>query len=106
MQNLFTGENIFVGNLASTTTEETIKNLFVPFGKVLGVNLVLDRDTGALRGFAFVQMESSEEAATAVAALNGTALEGRPLRINLARQKEWETDEIHEHMRRHRQHRL
>jgi len=107
MQNLFIGENIFVGNLAGSTTEETLRDLFLPFGTVLDTILVRDRDSGTLRGFAFVQMESGEEAAKAVAALNGTVLEGRSLRINLARPKAAANiDEIHEHMRRHRQHRL
>ena len=105
MQQPSAGENIFVGNLATTTTETALRTLFAPFGEVLSVHLVLDRDTGVPRGFAFVEMRTAEEAATAAAALDGTVLDGRPLRVNLARPKELDSDNIHGSMRRHRDHR-
>lgn len=105
MQEPSAGENIFVGNLSTTTTETALRTLFAPFGEVVSVQVVVDRDTGVPRGFAFVEMRAADEAAAAVAALNDTVLDDRPLRINLARPKELERDNIHGNMRRHRDHR-
>jgi len=79
--------NIFVGNLDFAATESSLRALFEPYGKVERVNLVTDRDTGRSRGFAFVEMTDSEEADRAIAALNGTELDGRALNVNEARPK-------------------
>jgi len=78
-------KNIFVGNLDFAATESSIRALFEPHGNVERVNLVTDRDTGRSRGFAFVEMADSAEADRAIAALNGTELNGRALNINEAR---------------------
>jgi RNA recognition motif-containing protein len=80
-------KNIFVGNLDFAATESSIRALFEPYGNVERVNLVTDRDTGRSRGFAFVEMTDSAEADRAIAALNGTELDGRALNINEARPK-------------------
>ena len=80
-------KNIFVGNLDFAATESAIRSLFEPHGAVERVTLVTDRDTGRSRGFAFVEMTNAEEADRAIAALNGTELEGRALNINEARPK-------------------
>lgn len=80
-------KNIFVGNLDFAATESSVRSLFEPFGNVERVNLVTDRDTGRSRGFAFVEMTDSAQADQAIAALNGTNLEGRALNINEARPK-------------------
>src|SRR6476660_1534743 len=80
-------KNIFVGNLDFAATESSIRSLFEPYGQVDRVNLVTDRDTGRSRGFAFVEMTDSAEADRAIAALNGTDLDGRALNINEARPK-------------------
>jgi RNA recognition motif-containing protein len=80
-------KNIFVGNLDFAATESSIRTLFEPYGNVERVNLVTDRDTGRSRGFAFVEMTDSAEADRAIAALNGTELDGRALNINEARPK-------------------
>jgi RNA recognition motif-containing protein len=80
-------KNIFVGNLDFAVTESAVRSLFEPYGKVERVNLVTDRDTGRSRGFAFVEMTDSAQANQAIAALNGTNLEGRALNINEARPK-------------------
>ncbi|MGB7759768.1 MAG: RNA-binding protein [Bryobacteraceae bacterium] len=80
-------KNIFVGNLDFAATESSIRALFEPHGNVERVNLVTDRDTGRSRGFAFVEMTDSAEADRAIAALNGTELNGRALNINEARPK-------------------
>ena len=80
-------KNIFVGNLAFSATESSLKALFEPYGKVDRVSLMTDRDTGRSRGFAFVEMTDSAEADRAIAALNGADLEGRALNVNEARPK-------------------
>ena len=80
-------KNIFVGNLDFGATEASIRALFEPYGNVEKVNLITDRDTGRSRGFAFVEMTNPAEADKAVAALNGTELAGRALKINEAKPK-------------------
>jgi len=80
-------KNIFVGNLDFGATESSIRALFERHGTVERVNVVTDRDTGRSRGFAFVEMTDSSEADKAIAALNGTDLDGRTLNINEARPK-------------------
>jgi RNA recognition motif-containing protein len=80
-------KNIFVGNLDFGATESSVRALFEPHGQVDRVNLITDRDTGRFRGFAFVEMADSAEADRAIAALNGTDLNGRTLNINEARPK-------------------
>jgi len=79
--------NIFVGNLDFSATESSIRSLFEPYGNVDRVNLVTDRDTGRSRGFAFVEMADSAEADKAIAALNGSEVNGRALNVNEARPK-------------------
>jgi RNA recognition motif-containing protein len=80
-------KNIFVGNLDFAATESSIRSLFEAYGTVERVNLVTDRDTGRSRGFAFVEMSDSAEADRAIAALNGSDLDGRALNVNEARPK-------------------
>ena len=80
-------KKIFVGNLDFGATEELLRALFEPYGAVTSVNLITDRDTGRLRGFAFVEMTHSGEADKAINALNGTNLGGRLLNVNEARPK-------------------
>jgi RNA recognition motif-containing protein len=78
--------NIYVGNLSFKTTEEQLEGLFSQYGQVERVNVVQDRETGRSRGFGFVEMES-ESATAAIAALDGFELDGRNLRVNVAREK-------------------
>jgi RNA recognition motif-containing protein len=80
--------NIFVGNLAYQTTDSELEAAFSAFGAVERVSVVRDRDTGQPRGFAFVEMTNSEEAANAIQALNGRELNGRTLNVNAARPRE------------------
>jgi len=98
-------QNIFVGNLATNTSEQTLRTLFEAFGQVLSVKLVNDRDTATPRGFAFIEMSSDAEAKAAIAALNGTSIDGRRVNVNEARPKEIDPNSVHQKMRRHRDHR-
>lgn len=80
--------NIFVGNIAFTSTAEDIRLLFEQFGVVENVNLITDRETGRFRGFGFVEMPNNDEAQTAIAELHGSELAGRSLTVNEARPRE------------------
>jgi cold-inducible RNA-binding protein len=80
-------KNIFVGNVSFQTSEQQIRSLFETHGTVDRVNVVTDRDTGQARGFAFVEMSNTSEADQAIAALNGTDVDGRTLNVNEARPK-------------------
>ncbi len=80
-------KNIFVGNLSFGATEETVRSLFASHGTVERVNIVTDRDTGQARGFGFVEMTNDNEGEKAIAALNGSDLDGRALNVNEAHPK-------------------
>jgi cold-inducible RNA-binding protein len=80
-------KNLYVGNLPHSTTEAELRNLFQAHGEVEKVSMVTDRETGRSRGFAFVEMTNAGEAEKAIAALNGTELGGRALKINEAKPK-------------------
>ncbi len=80
-------KNLYVGNLPHSTTESELRGLFEAHGAVERVSIVMDRETGRARGFAFVEMTNAGEADKAVAALNGTELGGRALKINEAKPK-------------------
>ena len=79
--------SIYVGNLPWSATQEGVESLFSPYGEVLSVKLVSDRETGRARGFGFVEMEDAD-AINAIAALDGKEFEGRALRINKAEPKQ------------------
>ena len=79
-------KRIYVGNLPYTATEEDVKTLFEPHGSVDSINLITDRETGRFRGFAFVEMEEGADAA--IDALNDQDFGGRPLRVNVAKERE------------------
>jgi RNA recognition motif-containing protein len=76
---------IYVGNLAKSTTQDEIKTLFAQEGEVTSVDLVLDRDSGLSKGFAFVTMTSQESADKAIAKYNGFSLAGNELKVNVAK---------------------
>jgi RNA recognition motif-containing protein len=82
------GRKLYVGNLPFSATEQTLETTFSAHGKVESVTLILNRDTGESKGFGFVEMSSNEEANAAIAQLNGTELEGRPMRVSEARPQE------------------
>jgi len=77
--------NIFVGNLSYQATEADIEAAFSQYGAVDRVSIIRDRESGQPRGFAFVEMSNAEEAANAIAALNGREIGGRAVNVNEAR---------------------
>jgi RNA recognition motif-containing protein len=80
-------KSLFVGNMSFQTTEGDLRTLFEPFGQITRVHMAMDRETGRARGFAFIEMPNDEEAAKAMAGLDGKELGGRNLKVNEARPK-------------------
>jgi RNA recognition motif-containing protein len=80
--------NIFVGNLAFSATDDSLRQLFESHGVVDKVNIISDRDTGRSKGFGFVEMPDSAAAQAAIQGLNGKELDGRALTVNEAKPRE------------------
>jgi len=80
--------NIFVGNLAFSTTDHDVRQLFEPYGVVDTISIITDRYTGQSRGFGFVEMPDSAAAKAAIQGLQGQALGGRTLNVNEAKPRE------------------
>jgi cold-inducible RNA-binding protein len=80
-------QRIYVGNLPFSASEEDVRQAFAAHGEVLDCHLVMDRETGRSRGFAFVEM-SSADATEAIRGLDGSMMDGRPLKVNEARPRE------------------
>jgi len=79
---------LFVGNLSWTTTDGILQDAFAPFGTVSEAAVMMDKFTGKSRGFAFVTMGSPDEAEAAVKGMDGKEIDGRPVRVSIARPKE------------------
>ncbi len=79
-------KNLYVGNMAFSTTEEALRQVFSEYGTVTKVQLIMDRETGRPRGFAFIEMSDGGD--EAIAALNGKQLDGRTLTVNEAKPRE------------------
>jgi cold-inducible RNA-binding protein len=79
-------KNLYVGNMSFSTTEDQLRELFSQYGTVTKVQLIMDRETGRPRGFAFVEMSDGGDAA--IAATNGMQLDGRALTVNEAKPRE------------------
>jgi RNA recognition motif-containing protein len=81
-------EKLYVGNLAYSTTEADLRELFSKAGTVTACDLITDRDSGRSKGFAFVTMSSQAEAENATRMYNGFSLGERQLTVNTARPRE------------------
>ena len=80
--------DIYVGNLPWSASEQELADSFGEFGTVEKASIIVDRDSGRSKGFAFVTMGDNEEANSAIEALNGTDMAGRALKVNEARPRE------------------
>ncbi|MBE9170165.1 RNA-binding protein [Pleurocapsales cyanobacterium LEGE 06147] len=80
--------SIYVGNISYEVTSEDLSSVFAEYGTVQRVYLPVDRETGRMRGFGFVEMASEAEEATAIETLDGAEWMGRELRVNKARPRE------------------
>jgi cold-inducible RNA-binding protein len=79
---------LYVGNLSYDTTEDGLRTMFTKAGTVVSVDMIKDRDTGRTKGFAFVTMTNQEEAENAIKILNEKTLDGRAIRVNIAKPRE------------------
>ena len=79
---------VYVGNLSYDTTEDGLRTTFATAGTVVSIDIIKDRDTGRMKGFAFVTMNSDEEAQNAVKMLNEKMLDDRAIKVNIARPRE------------------
>jgi cold-inducible RNA-binding protein len=77
--------NIYVGNLAFGVTQDELTEAFSSFGRVTSTKIIMDRETGNPRGFAFVEMADPSEAQKAIEGMNGVQIQGRPISVNEAR---------------------
>jgi len=80
--------SIYVGNLSYQVTQEDLEQAFAQYGTVKRVQLPTDRETGRFRGFAFVEMETEDQEAEAIDALDGAEWMGRDMKVNKARPRE------------------
>src|SRR5260221_11788133 len=86
---------VYIGNLAGEVTDEGLQELFVGKGfKVTSARVICDREGGRSRGFGFVELGSSEDAARAIGEMNGLSVQGRALQVNEARPQESHRPEV------------
>lgn len=81
------GRRLYVGNLSYNTTEIDLRDLFSQAGTVADAKVVMDRETGRPRGFAFVEMSTDQEAAAAIEQFNGREFGGRAINVNEAQER-------------------
>ena len=82
------GKRIYCGNLSFQATEDDVRELFSQYGEVTDVHMVMDRETGRARGFAFVEMATDAQAKAAITALDGFSHQERNLKVNEAQPRE------------------
>ncbi len=80
--------SIYVGNLSYEVTQDDLTTVFAEYGTVKRVQLPVDRETGRMRGFGFVEMSTEEEETAAIEALDGAEWMGRDLRVNKAKPRQ------------------
>lgn len=80
--------NIYAGNLSWNLKDQDLQNLFAAHGEVTSAKIVTDKFTGRSKGFGFVEMPNDDQANAAIAALNGTELDGRSIVVNESRPKQ------------------
>jgi len=81
------GRRLYVGNLSYGTTEIDLRDLFAQAGTVADTKVVMDRETGRPRGFAFVEMSTDQEAVQAIEQFNGREVDGRAINVNEAQER-------------------
>ena len=80
--------NIYVSNLSFNTNDAELNELFSKFGAVSSAKVIMDRESGRSRGFGFVEMASDDEGKEAMAGLNNKEVEGRPMSVSVAKERE------------------
>ena len=74
--------NLYVGNLPYDISEDDLRAAFAAYGEVASANIITDRETGRSKGFGFVEMPNNSSADAAIKGLNGSALNGRAIKVN------------------------
>ncbi len=80
--------NIYVGNLSYKVSDQELMEVFEEFGTVISAKVIKDRETSRSKGFGFVEMESDDDAQSAIAELDGAEINGRVVKVNKARPKQ------------------
>ena len=80
--------SIYVGNLPYSVNESSLNEIFSPYGTVISTKIITDMQTGRSKGFGFVEMSNEEESSKAIKELDNAELDGRNIRVNLARPRE------------------
>ncbi len=88
VEDFHVSKRLYVGNLSYSVTNESLEQLFAPFGAVRSAQVIQDRDTGRSKGFGFVEMEDDNAAREAIKGLNDKENDGRPLTVNEAKPRE------------------
>jgi RNA recognition motif-containing protein len=78
-------KKVYVGNLPYSTTDQTLTDAFSQCGTVESARVIMDRDSGRSKGFAFVEMSSSAEAQSSISKFNGTQMDGREINVSEAK---------------------
>lgn len=79
--------NIYVGQLPYSVTEEELREMFLRYGEVSSLNLIMDRYSGQSKGFGFIEMPNNSEADQAIKGLNKTMVKGREIKVNQAEER-------------------
>ena len=79
------GKKLYIGNLSYSVDSHQLTDLFAQCGTVDSANVIMDRDTGRSKGFAFVEMSENSEATSAIEKFNGTDLDGRAMNVSEAK---------------------
>ena len=79
--------NIYVGQLPYSVTEEELREMFLAYGEVSSLNLIMDRYTGQSKGFGFIEMPNNSEADQAIKGLNKGMMKGREIKVNQAEER-------------------
>lgn len=82
------GNKLYVGGIAYSTTQDGLQTAFAQAGTVVSAVIIMDKMTGRSKGFGFVEMSSPEEAQAAITMWDGKDLDGRTIRVNVARPME------------------
>jgi len=80
--------NIYISNLSFNIQDKELSSLFTEYGEVSSAKIIMDKMTSRSRGFGFVEMPDDEASKKAIAALDGTTIDGRTIKVTEARQKE------------------
>ena len=80
--------NLFIGNFSWNLGEEDLRDLFAPHGEIESVKLITDRDSGRSKGFGFVKFVNEDDAQNALEALNEQEVDGRNIKVTIARPRE------------------